>query len=98
MATTDNTPRKARQSKSGMENPEYAQMMARMVRTYERRLSNADPTDIMDALNIAREMDAMIGRAVRQMREQGGFSWAEIATYTGTTRQAAQQRWGKAKG
>lgn len=93
MATTTKT----RSSKSGMENSEYAQMMRRMVRTYERRLSNADPTDLMDAIEIMREMDAMIGRAVREMKS-AGFSWADIATYTGTTRQAAQQRWGKAKG
>jgi uncharacterized protein with PIN domain len=93
MARKDGRPT---ESKSRMENPEFSQMMARFVRTYERRLSAADPTDLMDALNVARQMDAMIGRAVRAQREQHGFSWAEIAAELGVTRQAAQQRWGKA--
>jgi uncharacterized protein with PIN domain len=89
---------KATESKSRMENPEFAQMMARFVRTYERRLSAADPSDLMDALAIAAQMDDMIGRAVRAQREAHGFSWAEVAAELGVTRQAAQQRWGKAKG
>jgi len=78
-----------------VENAEYAAMVRRMVRAYGRRLSDSDPTDLPAALGIIAEMDAAIATAVQAMRESAGFSWAEIAAYTGTSRQAAQQRWGK---
>lgn len=78
-----------------VENAEYAAMVRRMVRAYGRRLADSDPTDLPDALALVAELDAAVGEAVRAMRESAGFSWADIAAYTGTSRQAAQQRWGK---
>lgn len=82
---------------AGTENTEYAAMVRRMVRAYGRRLAASDPSDLPDALALITEFDQAIGEAVRAMRASGGFSWAEIAAYTGTTRQAAQMRWGKAR-
>ena len=44
---------------------------------------------------LADEIDAAIGQAVTGLREFG-YSWAEIGSRLGITRQAAQQRWGQA--
>jgi hypothetical protein len=40
------------------------------------------------------EIDATIAKAVKGLRACG-YSWAEIGSRLGTTRQAAQQRWGQ---
>jgi hypothetical protein len=44
--------------------------------------------------SIAGELDDAITEAVIGLRAVG-YSWADIATRLGVTRQAAQQRWGK---
>ena len=42
---------------------------------------------------LADEIDAAIAEAVKGLRAYG-YSWAEIGSRLGITRQAAQQRWG----
>ena len=42
---------------------------------------------------LSEEIDTAIGQAVTGLRSFG-YSWAEIGTRLGITRQAAQQRWG----
>jgi hypothetical protein len=44
-------------------------------------------------LSLAEEIDTAIAEAVKGLRA-GGYSWAEIGSRLGITRQAAQQRWG----
>ena len=44
-------------------------------------------------LGLADEIDAAIAEAVKGPRACG-YSWAEIGSRLGVTRQAAQQRWG----
>ncbi len=36
--------------------------------------------------------------AITELRARHGYSWADIATRLGITRQAAQQRWGTTTG
>ena len=45
--------------------------------------------------SIAAELDEAISQAVTGLRA-AGYSWADIAARLGVTRQAAQQRWGRA--
>lgn len=78
-----------------VETMDYAAMMRRMVRTYGERVADGDPEDLADMLGVAKALDAAIAAAVRSMREDRGLSWAEVARGAGTTRQAAQQRWGR---
>jgi hypothetical protein len=44
-------------------------------------------------LDLAEEIDTAIAEAVQGLRAYG-YSWAEIGARLGSTRQAAQQRWG----
>jgi hypothetical protein len=46
---------------------------------------------------IAAEMDDILRQAVAGLRT-AGFSWADIAARTGTTRQAAWKRWAAPRG
>ena len=43
---------------------------------------------------LSAEIDTAISQAVNGLRAFG-YSWAEIGTRLGITRQAAQQRWGR---
>ena len=45
-------------------------------------------------IGLADEIDAAIGEAVKGLRACG-YSWAEIGSRLGITRQAVQQRWGQ---
>jgi hypothetical protein len=44
--------------------------------------------------DLADEIDTAISQAVQGLRGFG-YSWAEIGSRLGVTRQAAQQRWGR---
>jgi hypothetical protein len=46
-------------------------------------------------LGLSAEIDIAISQVVTGLREFG-YSWAEIGARLGITRQAAQQRWGRA--
>ena len=46
-------------------------------------------------LGLSAEIDDAIAQAVTGLRGFG-YSWAEIGSRLGITRQAAQQRWGRA--
>lgn len=73
--------------------PAYASAVRRMIRSHGRRVGDADPEDLPGLLAMREVVDEAIEDAVRGQRE-AGFSWAQIARGLGTTRQAAQQRFG----
>lgn len=75
-----------------IETPEYAQMMRRMIRAHGRRVADADPEDLADMVALREHLEEAIADAVAGMRPR--FSWAQIARGLGTTRQAAQMRYG----
>lgn len=77
-----------------VETPEYGAMVRRMIRAYGRRVADADEPDLADLLTLRADVDAAIAQAVQGQRA-GGRSWAHIARATGTSRQAAYQRWGQ---
>jgi hypothetical protein len=77
-----------------VENDEYGAFVRRILRAYSRRVADGDVEALIAMTSLAAELDAAIAEAVRGLRSYG-YSWAEISSRLGITRQAAQQRWGK---
>jgi hypothetical protein len=78
-----------------VENDDYAAFTRRILRAYARRVADGDVEALIAMTGLAAEIDAAIGQAVMGLRGFG-YSWAEIGSRLGITRQAAQQRWGQA--
>ena len=76
------------------ENDEYAAFARRVLRAYARRIATGDVEALTLMTGLAEEIDTAIGQAVAGLRGFG-YSWAEIGSRLGVTRQAAQQRWGR---
>ena len=78
-----------------VENGEYAAFARRVLRAYARRVADGDIEALTLMLGLSADIDDAIARAVTGLRAFG-YSWAEIGSRLGITRQAAQQRWGRA--
>jgi hypothetical protein len=76
-----------------VENDEYASFARRVLRAYARRIATGDIDALTAMTDLSAEIDTAIGQAVTGLRSFG-YSWAEIGSRLGITRQAAQQRWG----
>jgi len=76
-----------------VENDEYAAFARRVLRAYARRVATGDVEALTLMLGLSAEIDTAIAQAVTGLRGSG-YSWAEIGSRLGITRQAAQQRWG----
>ena len=69
-----------------VQNDEYA--------AFARRVADGDVEALTLMLGLSAEIDDAIAQAVQGLRGFG-YSWAEIGSRLGITRQAAQQRWGR---
>ena len=78
-----------------VENDQYAAFVRRVIAAHGRRVAAGDIDAISDMTSIAAELDDAISQAVIGLRA-AGYSWSDIAARLGVTRQAAQQRWGRA--
>jgi len=78
-----------------VENDEYAAFTRRILRAYARRIATGDIDALTLMLGLSAEIDTAIAQAVTGLRAFG-YSWADIGSRLGITRQAAQQRWGQA--
>jgi hypothetical protein len=78
-----------------VENDEYAAFARRVLRAYARRIATGDVEALTLMLGLSAEIDTATSQAVQGLRGFG-HSWAEIGSRLGITRQAAQQRWGRA--
>jgi len=76
-----------------VENDEFAAFARRVLRAYARRVATGDIDALTHMTGLAAEIDTVIGQAITGLRGSG-YSWADIGTRLGITRQAAQQRWG----
>ena len=76
-----------------VQNDEYAALARRVLRAYARRVADGDVEALTLMLGLSAEIDTAIAQAVTGLRGSG-YSWAEIGSRLGVTRQAAQQRWG----
>lgn len=78
---------------SGGDHSEFVAFARRILRACSRRMATADPEDLVDLVELRADVDAAIARAVTSVHD-GGASWADIGRALGTSRQAAQQRYG----
>jgi len=76
-----------------VENKEFAAFAKRIVRAFSRRVAQGDVEALADLLAFAKDLDGAIQDAVTGLREFG-YSWSEIASRAGTTKQTACERWG----
>jgi hypothetical protein len=76
-----------------VENDEFAAFARRIIRAHGRRVATGDVEALRDLTALSAVIDQAIGDAVIGLRAFG-YSWAEIGSRLGITRQAAQQRWG----
>jgi hypothetical protein len=76
-----------------VENSDYTAFLRRAIRSAGKRVGGGDVDGLADLLSLAGELDRAIDAAVQGLRE-AGYSWGEIASRLGVSRQAAQQRWG----
>ena len=90
---TDNTGLSPNRRRDVVENDEYAAFARRVLRAYARRVADGDVEALTLMLGLSAEIDVAIAQAVTGLRGSG-YSWAEIGSRLGITRQAAQQRWG----
>ena len=74
------------------ENADYMAFMRRIVRSAAKR-AGADVEALPALIALQHEIDSLMVSAVARCRDDG-YSWGEIAQRLGTTRQAAQQRYG----
>ena len=74
-------------------NDDYAAFTRRVVAAQGRRIARGDVEGLAALLALGQEIEAVTAVAVAGLRDFG-YSWAEIASRLGITRQAAQQRWG----
>lgn len=80
---------------SAKDNREFAAFGRRIIRAHARRIAESDPAALGDLLALRQAVDTALDEAVVGLRG-AGFSWGEIGREVGMTRQAAQQRWGRA--
>jgi hypothetical protein len=79
------------------ENSEYAAFARRVLRAYGRRIAAGDVESLTPMISLADDINDAITWAVHGLRA-AGYSWAEIGSRLGVTRQASQQRWGRPGG
>ncbi len=90
-ASLTRTPRPKR--RQVVENDEFAAFARRIIRAHGRRVATGDVEALRDLVALSAQLDDAIGEAVIGLRAFG-YSWAEIGTRLGISKQAAQQRWG----
>jgi hypothetical protein len=90
---TVNKPLTPNRTRPAVENPEYAAFARRVLRACARRIATGDIESLTLMAELADTIDASIQDAVTGLRACG-YSWAEIGSRLGITRQAVQQRWG----
>lgn len=83
----------AQKRRDVVENTEFAAFARRIIRAHGRRVATGDVEALRDLVALSADLDQAITAAVVGLRTYG-YSWAEIGSRLGISRQAAQQRWG----
>jgi hypothetical protein len=82
-----------RRRRMDVENDAYLVFVARVITAAGKRVATGDVDALPDLARLAADLDTALITAVQGLRGFG-YSWEQIASRLGVTRQAAQQRWG----
>ncbi|MDQ1426646.1 MAG: hypothetical protein QOK39_122 [Acidimicrobiaceae bacterium] len=77
-----------------VETQPFLGFVRRVIRSAGRRVAAGDIEALRDLVAVRDDLEAAIAEAVKGLRSDWDYSWADIGRVTGTTRQAAQQRYG----
>lgn len=90
-------PRKrAKRAQRHVETPQFDAFVRRILRAYGRRVAAGDVEALRSLAALAAEVDAVTRLAVAGLRSKPySYSWSEIGDRLGTTKQAAQMRFGE---
>jgi hypothetical protein len=89
------TPRTRKRARRVVENAQFDAFARRILRAYARRVATGDVEALAGLAALTAEVDAVTREAVAGLRAKPhSYSWSEIADRLGTTRQAAQMRYG----
>ncbi|MEU7875149.1 hypothetical protein [Dactylosporangium sp. NPDC049140] len=89
------TPRRAKRAKRAVENDQFDAFVRRILRAYARRVAAGDIEALAMLTMLSSEVDSVLRDAVRGLRKTPySYSWDEIGQRLGTSRQAAQMRFG----
>jgi hypothetical protein len=76
-----------------VENDDYARFVRRVITAYGRRIASGDIEGLATLVELSHQLDDVLEHAILGLHDSG-FSWADIGTRLGISRQAAHQRWG----
>jgi hypothetical protein len=82
-----------KRAKRAVENSDFDAFARRILRAYARRVAAGDVEALRSLVELSSELDAVTRLAVVGLR-RWPYSWGEIASRLGTSRQAAQMRYG----
>jgi hypothetical protein len=82
-----------KRGKRAVENSDFDSFARRILRAYARRVAAGDVEALRSLVELSSELEAVTRLAVVGLR-RFPYSWGEIASRLGTTRQAAQMRYG----
>jgi hypothetical protein len=89
-------PVRGKRARRSVETNEFDAFARRILRAYARRVAAGDIEALSSLSTLAAELDAVTRLAVAGLHGRPyRYSWAEIADRLGTTRQAAQMRYGE---
>ena len=84
-----------KRAKKVVENAEYGAFARRILRGYARRVADGDIEALSSMVLFMSDVDSAVAEAVAGLR-RFGYSWGEIASRLGVSRQAVQMRYGQA--
>jgi hypothetical protein len=89
------TPKPAKRTKRAVENTQFDAFVRRILRAYARRVAAGDVEALRPLAMLSSEVDTVTRAAVQGLRQKPySYSWSEIGDRLGTSRQAAQMRYG----
>jgi hypothetical protein len=78
-----------------VETEEYVRFLHRVLAALANRVGDADIDMLRGLAGLSPMIDDLLSDTVRRLREEHGYSWADIGRALGITRQSAHERFGR---